>query len=358
VAFACADGFRAEVEATGFKFFPSGLDYALAEAQRAFPEIPPPGPARLPWMIRLWGYRAALAMAEGVTRISEHWRPDLVVRDPFEFGGCLAGDKLDIPHVAAGPIWFGASGAFGAALVDARAELGLPAEPPLVMPYRHLTVATMPSWWISPDETVPANTHFVRPESPDAGRTDKRADEWDARLPPGRPVVHATLGTTEVVRTPGLYESIFAALRDEPVTAVVAVGRERDPAEFGAQPGHVIVERFVAHDTLLPRCDVVLTSGGMGSVMACMTLGVPMVVVPVNADQPRNAQRCVELGVARQIRPDERTPENIRVALRDVLENPSYKTAAARCRADLEAMPSMSHATDLLETLVRDHRHC
>jgi UDP:flavonoid glycosyltransferase YjiC (YdhE family) len=49
---------------------------------------------------------------------------------------------------------------------------------------------------------------------------------------------------------------------------------------------------------LLPHCDVVLTHGGYGAIMACLSLGLPMVVLPVSADQPRNARRCADLGVA------------------------------------------------------------
>jgi len=166
--------------------------------------------------------------------------------------------------------------------------------------------------------------------------------------------MHATLGTTEVNRTPGLYEAIIDGLRDEPGTLIVSVGDRRDPAELGHQPPNVIVERYVSHAALLPHCDLVLTHGGYGAIMACLSLGLPMVVLPVNADQPRNARRCADLGVARVIGPEERTAEVIRAATRVVLRDPSYRVNAERVRDEISAMPGLELAVDLLERLARD----
>ena len=88
--------------------------------------------------------------------------------------------------------------------------------------------------------------------------------------------------------------------------------------------------------------------------MACLSLGLPMVVLPVNADQPRNARRCADLGVARVIGPEERTPEAIRAATQVVLRDPSYRANAERIRDEISAMPGLELAVDLLERLARD----
>src|SRR5215210_9428550 len=39
VAFACAEPFRPEVEASGFASFPAGLDWLVADAARCFPQL-------------------------------------------------------------------------------------------------------------------------------------------------------------------------------------------------------------------------------------------------------------------------------------------------------------------------------
>jgi len=159
-----------------------------------------------------------------------------------------------------------------------------------------------------------------------------------------------------VNRTPGLYEAILAGLRDEPIALVVGIGRQRDPADFGPQLPHVRIERHFPHAALLPRCAVVVTHGGFGTIMGCLAVGVPVVVIPVNGDQPRNARRCADLGVGRVVGPDERTPEAIRAAVRTVLADPVYRANAERVRDELAALPGLEHAVALLEQLAVEKR--
>ena len=108
----------------------------------------------------------------------------------------------------------------------------------------------------------------------------------------------------------------------------------------------------MSHALLLPRCDVVITHGGYGSVMACLDAGVPMVVIPLaGGDQAGNANRCAALGVARVVPSDQHTPEAIRAAVRDVLADPRYCEQASRLRNQIRALPGAEHTVGLLEQL-------
>jgi UDP:flavonoid glycosyltransferase YjiC (YdhE family) len=79
-----------------------------------------------------------------------------------------------------------------------------------------------------------------------------------------------------------------------------------------------------------------------------------MVVLPVQGDQPRNARRCIELGVGRAVGPDERTPAAIRAAVRAVLADPAYKANAVRMQRLIQALPGLDHAVALLERLASE----
>ena len=68
--------------------------------------------------------------------------------------------------------------------------------------------------------------------------------------------MHATLGTTEVNRTPGLYEAIISGLRDEPGTLIVGRWRPPRPGRLGPQPPNVHLERYVR----MRRCCRTVTS--------------------------------------------------------------------------------------------------
>ena len=148
-----------------------------------------------------------------------------------------------------------------------------------------------------------------------------------------------------------VFEAILAGLRDEPINLVLTVGRDRDPAELGAQPPNVRVERYVPQTLLFPRCDLVITHGGSSTIVAALVHGLPMVVVPIAADQPENADRCAALGVARVLEASAIAAEALRGAALEVLRTPSYGAAANRVRDEIAALPGPEHAAELLERL-------
>jgi MGT family glycosyltransferase len=332
--------------------FRCGIDWTGNDLSGAFPEAPAPGPARLAWITHLFRVHTACASVPDLLATASTWKPDVLVSDPTEFGGCLAGEILRVPHAVASAIWFRPQIAFAEPHAEARRAFGLSPDPEVKQPYHYLVLPMMPLSWVAADEPIPPTAHFIAPQ-PFEGAGEALEPGWKERLV-RRPVIHATLGTTEVNRTPGLYEAIIAGLSDQPGTLVIAVGERRDPAEFGSQPPNVIIERYVSHAALLPYCDVVLTHGGYGAIMACLSLGVPMVVLPVSADQPRNARRCAELGVARVIEASERTPAAICAATREVLREPSYKASAERIRDAIASMPGLGRAVELLDRLARE----
>ena len=170
-----------------------------------------------------------------------------------------------------------------------------------------------------------------------------------------RPVVYATMGTA-FNRVSGILATILEGLRDEPVALIVTTGRDQDPADFGPQPRHIRVERYVPQSLLFPHCDLAIFHGGSGTVMTALEHGLPMVVIPVAADQPDNARRCQQLGVAQVILPEDRTPEGIRDAVREVLQNPHYRRNAERLREDMRSLPGPEHAVRWLERLATEKR--
>ncbi|MGH2351831.1 MAG: glycosyltransferase [Chloroflexota bacterium] len=137
---------------------------------------------------------------------------------------------------------------------------------------------------------------------------------------------------------------------------ILTVGRNQDPAQFGPQPAHVRIERYVPQTLLLPHCDLVLTHGGSGTVMAALIHGLPLVTVPISADQPENAARCAALGVGRVAAAADATAETIRHAVRTVLADPAYRRNAERLGDEISRLPGPDQAVPLLEQLAGERR--
>ena len=360
VAFAASATFCSVVEAAGFRCFPSGVDWSFDDREPVYARARDALGSEAATFSVLRDVFAGLLPAQMVPdllTIAREWPFDLLVREPLEFGGCVAAEVLDLPHATCGPLfcfWDGAWHAFPGEVAKPelggpRAAHGLPPDPELAMLHRHLTLACLPPTFVGPKLTLPPNTHFLRPVPFDRLQGEM-LPAWIEGLPP-RPTVHASLGTI-FHRTPGVFEAILAGLWDEPITLLLAIGRDQDPARFGPQPAHIRIERYLPHELLLPRCDVVITHGGYGSVMACLAAGVPMVVIPLaGGDQAGNAERCAALGVARVVAADQRTPEVIRAAMLNVLGDPAYRERAIRLRDQIRTLPGPEHAVGLLERL-------
>lgn len=223
----------------------------------------------------------------------------------------------------------------------------MPPDPELAMIHRYLHLSVRPpALQIAP---LPPTHHTFRAPVFDRSAVDTALDWAAGPLEP--PVIYATLGTVMNRAVPGLFAAILQGAGPEAGTLIVAVGGESDPADLGPQPAHVHVERYVPQSLIFPRCDLVVTHGGSGTLLAALAHGLPLVMIPIGADQPDNAACCAALGVGRMIGPDERTPEAIRAAVRAILADPTYRRNAERLRDEMAALPGPEYAVTLLERL-------
>ncbi len=357
VAFATGPSLCPLVEANGCRAFPVGFDPQGRDWSALFPHLLniPAGPARTAWFDgRIFGFMAECAVPD-LLRVAARWRPDVVVREPWEYGGCVAAEHLGLPHATVGV------GAFHPAdhaqalrapvLNRLRRAYRLPDDPDLAMLYRYLHLALVPPRFQDPAVPPPPTAHAVRLPVFDRSGAEGLPG-WVADLP-DRPTVYATLGTVANA-TPGVFEAILAGLRDEPLNLIVTVGRDQDPAGFGPQPANVRIARYIPQSLLLPRCDLAVAHAGWNTTVACLQHGVPMVLVPFGADMPENARRGAALGVTRTLAPPDLTPEAVRAAVRAVLADPAYRRNAERLRDAMAALPGMDHAVLLLERLAAE----
>ncbi|MGY0234433.1 glycosyltransferase [Longispora urticae] len=284
------------------------------------------------------GARRHAAVLPGIV---EQWRPDLVVRDEVDFGAAIVAELHDLPCAT---VLVLAAGTFlrpetvAEPLHALRAELGLPFDPELAMLERGLVLSPFAPSFRSPAAPLPSTTFSYRT----TGGVPTRATA-------ARPTVYFTLGT--IYTNPDLHTRVLAGLRDLPADIVVTVGEHIDPAGFGPQPAHVRIERFIPQDELLPRCDLVVSHGGSGSVTGTLAHGLPAVLLPMGADQPHNAARCVELGVGRAIDPVTATPDDVRDTVSAVLADPAHRLAAARIQAEIGTLPGVAATVAALERL-------
>ncbi len=197
------------------------------------------------------------------------------------------------------------------------------------------------------DDVDPRRYTFVGPAL--AVRADQ--DRWPV---PKRPVLLVSLGSAYSAPT-AFYRACLDAFADLDRDVVVKVGPKVDPDALGPVPPNASVQRWVPQLAVLAHASAFVTHAGMGGCSEGLWHGVPMVAVPQAVDQFGNADRLVELGVARRLDVDA-TPAELRAA---VVMLESSSEVAARCaalRAELRQAGGAASAADVIEAEVRSQR--
>jgi UDP:flavonoid glycosyltransferase YjiC (YdhE family) len=101
--------------------------------------------------------------------------------------------------------------------------------------------------------------------------------------------------------------------------------------------GNVFVTPWAPHSELFPRAAAVVHQGGAGTLHTALASGRPMLVVPFAHDQPDNAERVFQLGVARVVYPHHYTAKRVRAELETLLGNPETADRAAEIGAVVQS---------------------
>lgn len=305
--------------------------------------------------LRYFTGEPAIRMAHDLLTAVRSWRPDMIVRGQMEFGGYLAAEKIGFPHtslaISGGPASLYQPERLAPLLAAHRRALGLSPDPSGDTIYRHLHASLMPASYDPAAVGLP-NTRCYRHTSPRQDRDVLPA--WLAGRVTDRPLVLVGFGTLAPLligedrnRLITLVRAVLDALAALDCVAVVATGEGVPPGLFGSQPQHIRLEPRVPQPLLLERASMFVTHAGFNSVRESLEYGVPMVTIPLFAEQPHNAARCAQMSVARNVRLPDATPSKLLEAFRDVMGTPSYRERAKDLSDQIAVLPP-------LETLVKD----
>lgn len=354
VMVACSGGLAGRVEATGFTCLATSTPRSSAPSARDTTQLSTVDTRTAE--IEFADNFADKGARRHAAAIKEHmgeWRPDVIVRDEADLGSAIAAEVLGIPTAT---ILVLASGMLlrpdlvSAPLMTLRAEHGLAADPGLSMLTRGLILSPFPPSFRSPQSPVqlPDTTFSFRPGHPS---------------PPPTPVprssrkrVYATLGTVFNTESGDLFERLIAGMGNVNADVVLTVGRDVDPTAFGPQPEHVRIEQFIPQQEILQTVDLVVSHGGSGSLMATLAHGLPSVLLPLGADQPHNAARAQELGLAHTLDAATVTADMISRSVEHALHDQTALDRTRHIADEIRALPGVEETLPLLEKLYATSR--
>lgn len=369
VAFATAESFSGEIEAAGFRVFPCGLDWfegkpdvgaGAFEYRALLDRIAPRSAASVadsPFVKEMFAGLAATRMVPELVRLIADWKPDLLLRSSLEHGAAIASERTGVPCVvveALNTVRFNVD----AELARLRETMGLPIGEAWMR--RMCEGDGYLTAWPQALRGLPL-PEGARIYAYDPFDTPAPVPEWFDR-PASEPLVLTTLGTVMggspihrrfSRRSLGeLYDLIAEGLSSKPVRHALTVGASGSPVEDHRR----FAAPYLPHSAILPRCSVVITHGGIGSLVKALFHGLPVLVIPLGADNPENAKRVVEAGCGMTIAADALTPADVGASIEALLTDPKYRERARAIAAELRAEPPASAMLPFLEDVARRSR--
>jgi UDP:flavonoid glycosyltransferase YjiC (YdhE family) len=281
--------------------------------------------------------RAALP---GLREAFAELRPEVVVRDPAEYGSAVVAGERGVPAARA------------ATCMAFAEELCLGWSGPELEPLSKGIVdriratpwlTVVPESLEDPDRPAPARIHRFR-ETGDAVAATEDG-----------PLVYVSFGSVAPTMGffPSLYRAAIDALAEVGLPVLVTVGRDADPAELGPLPDDVRVERWVPQREVMPAAAAMVGHGGFGSTLLAAVCGVPQIVVPLFADQHFNGERVEAAGAGLALDGPGAVGAELAGAVRRLVDEPAFRKAAEGLTREAAALPPVDDAVRVLDLVAR-----
>jgi UDP:flavonoid glycosyltransferase YjiC (YdhE family) len=240
-------------------------------------------------------------------------------------------------------------------LLDFRREIGLPPgghpafeganSPELVLAlFSRYFAEPQPDW--PPQAVVTGFPFYDR----DIGHQDL-APEIERFFAEGPAPLVFTLGSSAVGAAGDFYRQSLAAVERLGCRALFLTGSMPQGLPEVLPPG-VIAAQYAPHSAVFPRAAVNVHQGGVGTTAQAMRAGRPMLVVPFAHDQFDNGGRVRRIGAGEMLYRRRYNAGRAARVLRRLMEDESYKTAAAAAGDKVRSENGSARAAGAIEKML------
>lgn len=206
-------------------------------------------------------------------------------------------------------------------------------------------ISQQPSGFDFPRRQLPRHFHYTGPLR---GASRSRSPAFPFERLAGQPVLYASLGTIQN-RRPEIFKLIAAACAGLGVQLVIAHGGGLDERTVADLPGDPIAVAYAPQLEVIQRSTAVLTHAGLNTTLDALTLGLPVVALPQVHEQPAIARRILWTGTGGVLWPAQLDPDALRSLIVRVIEEPAYREAAGRLKAEIAGSGGVERAAQICE---------
>jgi UDP:flavonoid glycosyltransferase YjiC (YdhE family) len=177
---------------------------------------------------------------------------------------------------------------------------------------------------------------------------------WEL-LDAGKRLIYCSLGSQSFLygeRQQVLGKLVEAVGRRAEWQMVLAAGGHLGPADFEPLPPNVLVVKSAPQLALLKRAALMITHGGLNTIKECILSGVPMIVFPMQRDQPRNAARVAYHGLGLVGNLQFVTVEQATALIEQVEQAPAFREKVEAMRSVFLAHEESGRGVQVVESLL------
>ena len=110
------------------------------------------------------------------------------------------------------------------------------------------------------------------------------------------------------------------------------------------------ITKFLPHASVIPKVDVVITHGGMGTTQRALAAGVPVCVIPWGRDQNETARRVEICGAGIMIPRNKLSAELLRSSVKEAI---TRKAESEKIAASFKKAGGADRAVELIREILK-----
>jgi zeaxanthin glucosyltransferase len=179
----------------------------------------------------------------------------------------------------------------------------------------------------------------------------------------GKRLIYATLGSQGLINSRILnifFAKMIAVMKREKMQGfhlLLSTGEVDDNSGANTDHPNVTIVKWASQLAILEVASLAIFHGGFGGIKECIYQSVPMIITPVQRDQPANGKRIEHHGLGLTLSVETISEDELEEKILYVVNSPEIRESIAAMREKFIAFDKQKTVVGLIEKLIQDNNN-